>query len=109
MSCTLQEPTPATISTGKRGPYKKRRKPCIVCGKPSAGVTSYVYLANGRNQIGVPFCKEHMDNQHRYAQPVFQNTDALVRFRKEHPGLYSRYVEGKIILFIDQRNAEAEA
>ena len=30
-------------SNQQKEPYKKRRKPCIVCGKPSAGVTSYVF------------------------------------------------------------------
>ena len=77
----------------------KGRTPCIVCGKPSAGVTSYLFLADGTNRIGVPFCQFDLDNIGAYALPVFENKNAEELFREEHPGLYKRYVEGKIVLF----------
>jgi hypothetical protein len=109
MSCTLQEPTPAAIPAVDKGPYKKRRKPCIICHKPSAGVTSFVFMANGRNKIGVPFCQQHLDNHEAYAVPVFENQDALERYKKEHPNLYNRTVKGKIILFLNQPKTSSEA
>jgi len=109
MSLTLQQPTPAPATV--KGPYKKRPKPCIICRKPSAGVTSFVFMANGRNKIGVPFCQQHLDNREAYATPVFENQDALERYKKEHPALYSRSVKGKIILYLNPPktlNAAAE-
>jgi hypothetical protein len=98
MTCVLEEST--TEPKAEKGPYRKRRKPCIVCGKPSAGVTSYIFQADGTNKIGVPFCQLHLDNQQAYATPVFENQDALELFKKEHPGLYRRSVQGKTILFL---------
>jgi hypothetical protein len=100
MSCALE--APATASTVEKGPYKKRRKPCLVCGKPSVGVAGYVFMADGTNKIGVPFCQLHLDNQQAYAIPVFENQDALELFKKEHPRLFKRCVQGKTILFVQQ-------
>ena len=99
MTCVQEEP--AGKIEEKKGPYKKRRKPCIVCGKPSVGVTSYVFQVNGTSKIGVPFCQLHLDNQQAYASPVFENQDALELFKKEHPGLFKRF-QGKTILFLQQ-------
>ena len=105
MSCALQE-TATKIPDGK-APYKKRRKPCIVCGQPSAGITGYLFLADGKNKIGMPFCQLHLDNQQVYASPVFENQDALELFKKEHPGLYKSCVQGKIILFLQPPKTSA--
>ena len=98
MSYTLEEP--AIMPLVEKGPFKKRQKPCIVCGKPAAGVTSYLFMASGRNKIGVPFCKLHLDNHEVYASPVFENQTDLELFKREHPGLYKRCVACKIILFL---------
>ena len=106
MSCTLQEET-AIKPAKENNPYKKRRKPCIICGKPSAGVTGYAFMADGRNKIGVPFCQLHLDNHEAYASPVFENQDALDLFKREHPGLYNRSVKGKIILFLNPQKTSA--
>ena len=100
MSCIFEEP--ATESPVKKKPYRKRRRPCLVCGKPSVGVTSYVFQFDGTSKIGVPFCQLHMDNQQAYATPVFENQDALELFKKEHPGIFKSRVEGKVILFLQQ-------
>jgi hypothetical protein len=100
MTCVLEEPI-EKIEVEK-GPYKKRRKPCLICGKPSVGVTSYVFQVDGTSKIGVPFCQLHLDNQQAYASPVFENQDALELFKKEHPGLLKRCVLGKTILFLQQ-------
>ena len=105
MSCTLQEP--AIKFPDEKAPYKKRRKPCIVCGQPSAGITGYLFLADGTNKIGVPFCQPHLDHQEAYASPVFENQDALEVFKKEHPGLYKRCVQDKIILFLQSPKTSA--
>jgi len=91
-----------------RGPYRKRKKPCIVCGNPSVGVTSYIFQADGRNKIGVPFCQLHLDNSGAYARPVFENQDALELFKREHPGLFSRCVKGKTILFLNPPKISGE-
>ena len=104
MSCVLENKTVTMPGTG-RGSYKKRSKPCIICGKPSAGVTSYYYFEDGTNGIGVPFCQPHLDKRETYATPVFENQAALTRFRAEHPILYNRYVAGKKILFMHSQPA----
>jgi hypothetical protein len=57
-------------------------------------------MADGKNKIGMPFCQLHLDNQHAYASPVFENQDALELFKREHPGLYKSCVQSKIILFM---------
>lgn len=103
MTCVLEDKTAAMPDVNK-GPYKKRPKPCIICGKPSAGVTSYLYYADGTNKIGVPFCQPHMDSGD-YATPVFENQAAFTRFKNEHPILYNRYVAGKKPLFLHQQQA----
>ena len=100
MACVLEEPVVKVDE--EKGQYKKRRKPCIVCGKPSVGVTNYVFQVDGTSKIGVPFCQLHLDNQQAYATPVFENQDALDLFKKEHPGLFKRCVQGKTILFLQQ-------
>jgi hypothetical protein len=100
MTCVLEEP--ATQLKVEKAPYKKRRKPCLVCGKPSVGVASYVFQANGISKNGVPFCQLHLDNQQAYAMPVFENQDALELFKKEHPRLFKRCVQEKTILFLQQ-------
>ena len=105
MTCVLEEP--ATEPKVEKAPYKKRRKPCLVCGKQSAGVTSYVFMADGTNKIGVPFCQLHLDNQQAYSTPVFENQDALELFKKEHPGLFKRSVQGKTILFLQPPKTDA--
>jgi hypothetical protein len=98
MSCNLEEP--AIMPLVEKRPFEKRQKICIVCGKPAAGATSYLFMASGRNKIGVPFCKLHLDNHEAYASPVFENQTALALFKREHPGLYKRCVADKIILFL---------
>ena len=102
MSCVLEART-AIEPKAEGAPYKKRRKLCVICSKPSVGVTSYLYLADGTNRIGVPFCQEHMNDGVNYATPVFENPAALDRFRNEHPILYNRYVAGKKILFLNRQ------
>ncbi len=108
MSFTLQQPTTATTPATVKDPYKKRLKPCLICHKPSVGVTSFVFMANGRNKIGVPFCQQHLDNREAYATPVFENQDALERYKKEHPALYNRTVKGKTILFLNPPRTSQE-
>jgi len=109
MSVILQEPKPAVTSSDNRDPYKKRQKPCIICHQPSVGVTGFVFMADGRNKIGVPFCQQHMNNREAYATPVFENAEALERYKKEHPQLYDRTVKGKIILYLTQPRTSLEA
>jgi hypothetical protein len=105
VSCTLEETK--TEPQAEKMPYKKRRKPCIVCGLPSAGVTSYLFLANGTNKLWVPFCQPHLDKIEAYASPVFENQDAFELFKKEHPGLFKSCVQGKIILFLQSTKTNA--
>ena len=105
MTCALEKP--ASELKVEKAPYKKRRKPCLVCGKQSAGVASYVFMADGTNKIGVPFCQLHLENQQAYSRPVFENQDALELFKKEHPGLFKRSVQGKTILFLHPSKTDA--
>ena len=78
-------------------------KLCVVCGAPAAGVTGYVFFASGSIRIGAPFCKEHLDNHQEYANPVFENKEALSFFQEKHPRLYSERVKGKKILFLTSK------
>ena len=105
MTTVLEEPV--LKSDEEKGPYKKRRKPCLVCGKPSVGVASYVFMADGTNKIGVPFCQLHLENQQAYSRPVFENQDALDLFKKEHRCLFKRCVQGKTILFLEPSKTDA--
>jgi hypothetical protein len=75
-------------------------KVCVVCGAPTAGITGYIFYATGRTRIGAPFCKEHLDNHYKYANPVFENKEALDIFQEKHPKLYLQQVKGKRILFL---------
>lgn len=75
-------------------------KVCVVCGAPAAGITGYVFFASSRTRIGAPFCKDHLDNHADYANPVFENREALDIFLQIHPRLYSQRVKGKKILFL---------
>ncbi|MGD0643944.1 MAG: hypothetical protein ABSA75_03470 [Candidatus Bathyarchaeia archaeon] len=93
MSCALQDPT--IMPSQQERPYRKRRKPCIICGNPSAGVTSYIFQANGKNKIGVPFCQPRLDNHEAYATPVFENQDALDLFKKSIQAYSSATSEAK--------------
>ena len=82
-------------------------KVCVVCGAPAAGVTGYIFFASGHIRIGVPFCKEHLDNHQEYANSVFENIDALDVFQKKHPKLYSERVKDKKILFLTSKPGTA--
>jgi len=78
-------------------------KLCVVCSAPAAGVTGYIFFASGSIRIGAPFCKEHLDNHWEYANPVFENKEALNVFQQKHPRLYSERVKGKKILFLTSK------
>jgi hypothetical protein len=73
---------------------------CVVCGAPAAGITGYIFYANGRTKVGAPFCKGHLDNNIDYSNPVFENKAALVLFQQRHPRLYFQRVKSKKILFL---------
>jgi hypothetical protein len=77
------------------------RKRCVVCGKPPAGFTGYVFYESGRTRLLAPFCKEHLDKVPQYATPVFENQAALDIFRQMFPVTYLQDVKGKPILFFD--------
>lgn len=75
------------------------RKRCIICGKPAAGLSGYVYYESGRTQLAVPFCQEHLQKALEYAVPVFENQAALDIFKQMFPVTYMQDVKGKPILF----------
>ena len=81
------------------------RKICVVCGAPAAGITGYIFYADGHSKVGAPFCKQHLDNNIAYSNPVFENEAALALFQKKHPRLYAQRVKSKIILFLDETEA----
>ena len=84
-------------------------KVCVVCGTPAGGITGYIFYANGHTKIGVPFCKEHLDNNIEYANPVFENKAALVLFQQRHPRLYFQRVKSKKILFLHEPESTKNA
>jgi len=80
---------------------------CVVCGAPCIGRTGYLFMQNGKNVIGMPFCAEHLDKAGVvFANPVFENEEALRVFKEKHPGKYAKYVRGKQIIFL-RKEAES--
>ena len=84
-------------------------KVCVVCGAPAAGITGYIFFASGHTKIGVPFCKQHLDNNSEYGYPVFENRMALVLFQQRHPRLYLQRVKTKKILFLHEPESAKNA
>jgi coenzyme F420-reducing hydrogenase beta subunit len=78
-------------------------KVCVVCGAPAAGITGYIFFADAHTRIGAPFCKQHLNNHWEYANPVFENKEALNVFQQKHPRLYSERVKDKKILFLTSK------
>jgi hypothetical protein len=85
------------------------RKICVVCGAPAAGITGYIFYADGHSKIGAPFCEQHLDNNTAYSNPVFENKAALVLFQEKHPRLFVQRVKSKKILFLDENEASKNA
>ena len=77
-------------------------KVCVVCGAPFAGITGCIFFASGRTKVGAPFCKQHLDNNIDYSNPVFENRAALLLFQQKHPRLYFQRVKSKKILFLHE-------
>jgi hypothetical protein len=77
------------------------RKICVVCGAPAAGITGYIFYADGHSKVGAPFCKQHLDNNIEYSNPVFENEAALALFQKRHPRLFVQRVKNNKILFLE--------
>jgi hypothetical protein len=84
-------------------------KVCVVCGASAAGITGYIFFASGCTKVGVPFCKEHLDNNIEHANPVFENKAALVLFQQRHPRLYFQRVKSKKILFLHETESVKNA
>jgi len=76
------------------------RNLCVVCGKPASCRTGYAYFEDGSEISGVPWCEEHERLLGMYANPVFESPKALRRFKKEHPRLYRKGVEGRKVIFL---------
>ena len=77
------------------------RKRCVVCGNPPVGHTGYVYYQSGITRLYAPFCKEHLDKAPEYANPIFENQEAVDLFRQMFPVTYLQDVKGKILLYFD--------
>ena len=85
------------------------RKICVVCGAPAAGITGYIFYADGHSKVGAPFCKQHLDNNIEYSNPVFENEAALTLFQQKHPRLYFQRVKSKKILLLNEAEAAKKA
>jgi hypothetical protein len=85
------------------------RKICVVCGAPAAGITGYIFYADGHSKVGAPFCKQHLDDNIEYSNPVFENRGALVLFKQRHPRLYVQRVKSKQILFLHEPESAKKA
>jgi hypothetical protein len=84
-------------------------KVCVVCGAPSAGITGYIFYESGLTKVGAPFCKQHLDHNIDYSNPVFENKAALVLFKRKHPRLYFQRVKSKKILFLHEPESAKNA
>ena len=81
---------------------------CVVCGNSPAGHTGYVYYQSGVTRLYAPFCKEHLDKVAEYANPIFENQEAVDLFRQMFPVTYLQDVKGKPILFFDSYKTAKE-
>jgi len=84
-------------------------KICVVCGAPASGITGYIFYADGHSKVGAPFCKQHLDNNIEYSNPVFENEAALALFQQRHPKLFVQRVKSKKILFLEATEAAKKA
>lgn len=87
---------------------------CVVCGLPEVGFTGSLFMANGKSVVGMPYCTRHMEEVgFVFANPVFENEEALRLFKDQHPGLYIKRVRDKQIIFLKgkevKKNARANA
>jgi hypothetical protein len=58
-------------------------------------------MQNGKNIVGIPFCQQHLVQAGLvFANPIFENEEALQFFRERHPGKHAKYVRGKQIIFL---------
>jgi hypothetical protein len=83
-------------------------KRCVVCGNPSVGFTGYVYYESGTTRLYAPFCKEHLDNAPKYANPIFENPAAVELFKQMFPVTYLQDVKEKPTLFFDSHKTAKE-
>jgi hypothetical protein len=73
---------------------------CVVCGAKYYGMSGWIFYADGGMKTGAPWCEKHAKEMARYANPVFENQEALTLFKSIHPRLYVRDVKDKEILFL---------
>lgn len=83
---------------------------CLICGAPiKKGIsTGYYFLEDGTETINVyPYCsRECCDKRIEwYANPVFQNREALELFKRKHPQLWLK-IKGKPKLFLEKEAGE---
>lgn len=75
----------------------RRVKSCVICGKKPIGYTGYIFFEDGKEQVGAPWCPEHLAIANQKVLPVFENENAKELFAKRHPRLYSKI---KIFVFL---------
>jgi hypothetical protein len=90
----------------KRIPFSEQR--CVICGDKIEAETGYIFYANGKKKTGATWCKQHLENIEQYANPIFENEQALKLFKKLHPRKFRKDVEGRQIVFLKKEEEMQE-
>ena len=70
---------------------------CVICGIEAVGWHGYVVFEDLHEEYA-GWCNEHINCD--YANPVFENPEALRRFKQQHPIIFGRRVAGRTIVFL---------
>ena len=75
---------------------------CVICGNKKGIVFSgYIFMEDGSELIGAPWCGEHEKDIGFVANPVFQNKRALELYKQKHPKIYREKIVNRKIIFLE--------
>jgi hypothetical protein len=100
-------PEDVEFPKGSFSRFKLNQYRCVICGEIRAGLRGYLFYQSGRTRLGIPFCKNHLDHSHEFANPVFENLPAVDLFKQMFPQTYQQDVEGKPIVYFNTYNRKA--
>ena len=80
---------------------KRMKKECVICGceNPFYGWSGYIYFEDSSKMMA-GWCKKHDIEFTDYANPIFENENALELFKQLHQKDYNKYVKGKGVLYL---------
>jgi len=72
---------------------------CVICGMEAVGWHGYIVFVDSHEEYA-GWCRQHIDKE--YANPIFENQQAIEQFKQQHPIIYGRRVSGKEIVFLQK-------